>query len=228
MSKTSLELVQKLAQIDTPTLANAVEQLGVRNRIQGFTDLSLRCLTPQLGCMCGFAVTAQAVTMAPEGSSRAHSVSLFMKISEALQELPGPGVVVIQEVGPHAEFSTHCGDVLSTLFQKFGGVGLVSDAGIRDLEEVTEMGFHLFARGLVASHANFEIVRVQVPVTICGLEIEPGDLLHGDVNGLIKVPAEGRETLPGLAARVTKRETDLRTCISEGASLEEIYKAFTH
>ena len=42
MSKTSLELVQELAQIDTPTLANAVEQLGVRNRIQGFTDLSLR------------------------------------------------------------------------------------------------------------------------------------------------------------------------------------------
>ena len=228
MSDTSFELVKELARIDTPTLSNAVEQLEVRNRIQGFTDLHLRCLTPQLGTMCGFAVTAQAVTMAPQAEGRGKSVSLFLKMCEALQDLPGPGIIVIQEAGPHSDFATHCGDVLSTLFQKFGGVGLVSDAGIRDLDEVAAMGFHLFARGLVVSHANFEIVRVQVPVTVCGLDIEPGDLLHGDLNGLIKIPEEGREKLAGLAAGITERESGLRDCVKDGASLDEIYKRFTH
>ncbi len=228
MSDTSLELLTELARIDTPTLSNAVEQLGVRNRIQGFTDLNLRCLTPQLRPMCGFAVTAQAVTMAPQAGPREKSASRYIELAEALQNLPGPGVVVIQEAGPHGDFATHCGDVMATLFQRFGGVGLVSDAGVRDLDEVSEMGFQLFARGLVVSHANFEIVRVQVPVTVCGLDIEPGDLLHGDLNGLIKVPEEGREKLPGLAAGVTERETGLRDAVREGASLAEIYKRFTH
>ena len=225
----SLELIQALSRIDTPTLSNAVEQLNVRNRISGFADLSLRCMNPQLGVMCGYAVTAQAVTMAPQPGNREQAVSRLIEICEALQSLPGPGVVVITEAGPHADFATHCGDVMATLFQRFGGIGVVSDAGVRDLDEVSGLGFHIFARGLVVSHAHFEIVRVQVPITVCGLPIQPGDLLHGDLNGLIKVPEEGREELPRLAAGVTEREAGLQDHIrSEGVTLESIYRRFTH
>ena len=111
----SQELIQALSRIDTPTLSNAVEQLKVRNRISGFADLSLHCMNPQLGVMCGFAVTAQALTMAPQPGNRERAVSRLIELCEALQALPGPGVVVIQETGPHVYFATHCGDVMATL-----------------------------------------------------------------------------------------------------------------
>ena len=221
--------IEELAQIDTPTLANAVELLKVRNRVSGFADLNLRCLAPELGVICGTAVTAQAVTMAPETGDRDQSLLQYMEICEELEALPGPGIVVIQEVGPHPDFAVHCGDVMATLFQRFGAVGLVSDAAVRDLQEVRQLGFQVFARGLVASHANFQIVHVQVPVTVCGLMVEPGDLLHGDPNGLIKVPEKGREELSRLAASVTKREKGLQSFIrSPEATPDNIYERFTH
>ena len=50
------------------------------------------------------------------------------------------------------------------------------------------MRFHYFARGAVVSHASFRIVRVGAPVQVGGLAIQPGDLLHGDENGLLKIP----------------------------------------
>jgi regulator of RNase E activity RraA len=70
---------------------------------------------------------------------------------------------------------------------------------------------------------------VQVPVTVCGLMVEPGDLLHGDSNGLIKVPEEGREELSRLAAKVTERESGLQRFIRGSDSTpESIYERFTH
>lgn len=50
------------------------------------------------------------------------------------------------------------------------------------------MGFQYFARGSVASHAHYRIARVGVPVQIRGMVVNPGDILHGDENGLISVP----------------------------------------
>ena len=222
-------LIEELAGIDTPTLSNAVELLQVRNQVSGFADLNLRCLAPELGVMCGTAVTAQAITMAPEPGDREQALFQYVKICEELEALPGPGVVVIQEVGPHPDFAVHCGDVMATLFQRFGAVGVVSDAAVRDVDQIRKLGFKVFARGLVASHANFQIVRLQVPVTVCGLIIEPGDLLHGDINGLIKVPEEGREELSRLAANVTEREKGLQSFIRGAAATpEKIYQLLTH
>ena len=100
---------------------------------------------------------------------------------------------------------------------------MISDAGVRDPDEVSSLGFHMFARGLVASHAHFEIVGVNDSVTVGGLPISSGDLLHGDLNDLIKVPEEGREELPRLAAGVAEREAGLQDHIrSEGVTLESI------
>ena len=179
-------LIKQLLEIDSPTLSNAIEKLAVRDRISGFAHRQLRHLTPELGILCGYAVTAQAVTMAPEPGDRAKDVDLYIQICAALEKLPGPGIVVIQEVGPQPAYSVHCGEVMATMFRKFGAAGLVSDGAVRDLAQVRELGFHLFAPGAVVSHGNFRLVRSQVPVTVCGLSVEPGDLLHGDEHGLLK------------------------------------------
>jgi hypothetical protein len=62
-SDSEQELLEFLRGVDTPTVANAIEVLQVRPRTEGFPSLELRCLFPQLGVMCGYAVTAQVETV---------------------------------------------------------------------------------------------------------------------------------------------------------------------
>ena len=195
--------IEYLKSVDSPTLSNGIELLGLRPRSEGFTPLSIRCLFPELGRMCGYAVTAQVETMT---ECEPPDVNQFVELYQALDATPKPAVIAFQEIGGHTNYAAHCGEVMGTIFTRLGAVGLVSDSGVRDLPEVRGLRFHYFARGAVASHANFRIVRVGVPVQIENLVIRPGDLLHGDENGLVKIPAGVEETLPAKVDAVRKRE----------------------
>ena len=77
---------------------------------------------------------------------------------------------------------------------------------MRDIPEVRALGFHYFARGSVASHGNYRIARPGVPVQILGLVVKPGEILHGDENGLISVPAGIEDRLPEAVDTVRRRE----------------------
>ncbi|HEX5483527.1 MAG TPA: RraA family protein [Terriglobia bacterium] len=198
--------IETLRGIDTPTVANALELAQIRPRHEGFAPLELRCLFPELGRMCGYAVTAQVETVS-QGNVKEEA--RYLDLFEAVFHSPKPAVVVCQEIGAHPSYATHCGEVMTTIFKQSGAVGLVSDSGVRDLPEVRALGFHYFARGAVASHANFRIVRVGVPVQILGFPIRPGELLHGDENGLIQVPAETCEGLLAAVAAIRTKEKSL-------------------
>jgi 4-hydroxy-4-methyl-2-oxoglutarate aldolase len=206
MPETNSSFIEYLKTIDTPTLSNAIEQLHLRPRSEGFTPLQVRCLFPDFGPMCGYAVTAQVETMT-EGNPREERG--YVELFEAVEKSPKPAVVAFQEVGGHPDYATHCGEVMATFFTRLGGIGLVSDCGVRDIAEVRALGFHYFARGAVASHANFRIVRVSVPITVMGLVIRPQDILHGDMNGLIQIPAEAAEGLAKAVESVRTRERRL-------------------
>ncbi|MBN9660514.1 MAG: RraA family protein [Paludibaculum sp.] len=177
--------IEYLKTVDTPTLSNAIEVLDVRPRAQGFTPLQVRCLFPEFGRMVGYAVTAQVetVTQTGPGGPEGH-----IELYRQLEQMPKPAVIVLQEIGGFPDYAAHCGEVMATFFTKLGAVGLVSDSAVRDIPEVRAMGFHYFARGVCASHANFRIVRCGMPVTVCGMPVTQGELLHGDENGLITVP----------------------------------------
>ncbi len=155
--------------------------------------------------MVGYAVTAHVETMSEAPSDR----SLFLQLYEAVARSPKPVVVALQEVGPHRDYSAHCGEVMATVFTRLGAVGLVSDCAVRDIPEVRAMKFRYFARGLVASHGYFRIVRVGIPIQVEGLPISPCDLLHGDENGLITVPSDALEKIPDAVNEVRSRESAL-------------------
>jgi regulator of RNase E activity RraA len=199
-------MIEYLETIDTPTLCNAVELLKVRPQSQGFTPLQLHCLFPEFGRMCGYAVTAQvetATAMEPLNGDGFHA--LF----DALQGARKPAVVVLQEIGGHRDYAAHCGEVMATIFTRLGAVGVVSDCGVRDIPEVRSIGMHYFARGKVASHAHFRIVRANVPVQILGMPVRPGELLHGDENGLMTVPDVPADDIKNAVNRVRDREGKL-------------------
>jgi 4-hydroxy-4-methyl-2-oxoglutarate aldolase len=195
--------IEYLKTVDTPTLSNAIELLNARPRAEGFTPLQIRCLFPELGRMAGYAVTAQVETVTRTGT---HSIDNYIELYRMVERSPKPAVVVLQEIGGHGDFAAHCGEVMATFFTRLGAVGLVSDCGVRDIPEVRAMRFQFFARGTVASHANFRIVRSGLPVTVCGLPVQPGDVLHGDENGLLSVPEGFEEALKVAVETVRRRE----------------------
>ncbi len=200
------DLIAFLKTVDTATLANAIELLEVRPRAEGFASLELKCLFPEFGPMCGYAVTAQAETVSL-GAPKTEEA--FVELFEAVERSPRPAVVVMQEIGGDRDRATHAGEVMATIFTRLGAVGLVSDCGVRDLTAVRKIGFHYFARGAVDSHANYRIVRTGVPVQVTGATIRTGDLLHADENGLITVPETGRERLPELVDQILAKERKL-------------------
>ena len=201
--QTAPSWIEILKTIDTPTLSNAIELLKVRPQHEGFTPLAIRALFPEFGRMCGYAVTAQVETVT---QSEAFDIDDFIELYRAVENSGKPAVVVLQEIGAHPDYAAHCGEVMATFFTRLGAVGLVSDSGVRDIPEVRALGFHYFARGAVASHANFRIVRTGMPVQVCGLVVKPGDILHGDVNGLLSVPAGHNEALLQAVESVRTRE----------------------
>jgi regulator of RNase E activity RraA len=200
------ELIAFLKTVDTATVSNAVELLKVRPDAEGFASLDLRCLFPEFGPMCGYAVTAQVETVT-HGSPKTEEA--FVELFEAVERAPKPSVVVLQEIGGDRDRAAHSGEVMATIFTRLGAIGLVSDCGVRDLTAVRRMGFHYFARGAVASHASYRIVRTGVPVEITGVTIRTGDLVHADENGLITIPESGRQRLPSLVGDILAKERSL-------------------
>jgi 4-hydroxy-4-methyl-2-oxoglutarate aldolase len=206
MAITHTELIAFLKTVDTATLANAIELLNLRPRAEGYASLDLKCLFPEFGPMCGYAVTAHAETVTL-GSPKTEEA--FVELFEAVERSPKPAVVVIQEIGGDRDRATHAGEMMATIFTALGAIGLVSDCGVRDLTAVRKLGFHYFARGAVASHASYRIVRTGAPVEITGVPIRPGDMLHADENGLITVPESGRDSLPELVEKIISKERTL-------------------
>jgi regulator of RNase E activity RraA len=200
------ELLDFLRTIDTPTVANAIEILNVRARTEGFPSLLVRCLFPELGVMCGYAVTAHVETVS---SVNPRSEDAFVELFSAVEQSPKPAVVVLQDIGSDPDRAAHSGEIMCTIFSTLGAIGLISDSAVRDLSAVKKLGFHYFARGAVSSHAHFRIVRTNVPVAIHGMTVRPGDLLHGDENGVVTIPQESRESLPDAIRQVLDKERAL-------------------
>lgn len=206
LSRDTATLVEFLKSVDSPTLENAIETLHVQPRDKGFTPLQIRCLFPELGRLCGYAVTAQV-----ESVTQLHATEerIFLELFKAVDDSPKPAVIAFQEIGGHGDYAAHCGEIMATVFTRLGAVGLVTDGGVRDVPEVRALRFHYFARGTVVSHTHFKIVRVGVPIQILGLEIAHGDLLHGDENGLMKIPSAALAGLEKAVEQVRARERRL-------------------
>jgi 4-hydroxy-4-methyl-2-oxoglutarate aldolase len=198
-----VSLIEYLKSIDSPTLINAIETLHLRPNERGFTPVGIRCLFPEMGTMCGYAVTAQVETVTQMEPFR---LDTFIELYQFLEQSPKPAVIVLQEVGGFGEYAAHCGEVMGTFFTRLGAIGLVSDCAVRDLPEVRRLGFHYFARGSVASHANFRIARVGVPVQIHGMVVNPGDTIHADENGVITVPPVELDAIRDAVDTVRRKE----------------------
>lgn len=201
------ELLQELARYDAPTLANAIETFDIQPRDVGFADSRIRCMFPELGRMVGYAATATIVARgapAPDWAG-AGNFALY----DHVRTVPAPRIVVVKDLDDPPAHGSLWGEVHATIFGALGCVGCVTDGSVRDLDEARGMGFHFFASGPSVSHAYVRVETIGEPIEIGGLTVAPGDLLHADHHGVLKIPLEIAAELPAAADRVIETEQAL-------------------
>jgi 4-hydroxy-4-methyl-2-oxoglutarate aldolase len=215
------EELDALRQFDSCMIANAVETFNVRLRNTGFTDASVRCMFEDAPPMVGYAVTARLRTGEPpiKGGTYHDRSDLWNSI---LQH-PAPRILVLQDMDEKPGRGAFVGDVHASILKALGCIGFVTNGAVRELPGVRSTGVQLFAGSVVVSHAYAHIFEVGVAVTIGGMEVRPGALLHGDRHGVLDVPIEIAPELPEVAHRLQRAEQKvIDLCRSNSFSLEKL------
>jgi len=137
--------------------------------------------------------------------------------------IPEPRVMVIQDADHTPGAGALVGELHATIALALNCIGCVTNGAVRDLAAVEALGFHLFAGSVSVSHAYGHITEFGSAVEIGGLKIQPGDLLHGDRNGVHVIPLEAATEVPRIANEILHEERDLiRFCRSDEFSLEKL------
>jgi regulator of RNase E activity RraA len=182
ISAADLELLRKY---DTPTVCNVVELFDLYPRTAGYMNARIQACYPSLPPMVGYASTATFRSCAPARAGSAYG-DLGAQVA-AFAELPGPPVVVFQDVDDPVAAATF-GEVMCTTYKAFGAVGLITSGAGRDLDQVEVLKFPCFTGGTICAHGYCHFPSLNVPVHVGGVLIHPGDLLHGDRNGVTTIP----------------------------------------
>jgi 4-hydroxy-4-methyl-2-oxoglutarate aldolase len=188
----SAATLARLAQFDTPTVCNVIELFNVRPHHRGYMDFRVHACFPNLPPMVGYAMTATFRAGVPAESDAYSSLEDQIAL---FAELPAPSIIVFEDLDTPSAAATF-GEIMCTTYKAFGAVGLVTSGAGRDLEQVQALQFPVFTNGSICSHGHCHIPRVQIPVTVAGLTVSPGDLLHGDRNGITRIPLEIASEIP--------------------------------
>jgi regulator of RNase E activity RraA len=179
------DVLATLRKFDTPTICNVLELFDVIPRTSGYMDGRIRACFPGLPPMVGYAATATF-----RAGARPRSEDVYAGLEKQVRQLagrPGPAVVVFQDLDDPAVAATF-GEVMCSTYQAFGAVGLVTSGAGRDLDQVEALRFPCFTAGTICSHGYCQIAELDVPVRVGGVWVYPGDLLHGDRNGVAVIP----------------------------------------
>lgn len=184
LSQADLALLRKY---DTPTICNVIEVFKVRPQTAGYMDGRIRACFPEMPPMAGYAstVTFRSAIAPAAGSAYGTLDSQVARFAE----LPQPVVVVFQDLDSPPVAATF-GEVMTQTYKAFGAAGLITSGAARDLDQVRAIGFPCFSDGVICSHGYPCILDVHVPVHVGGITVQPGDLLHGDCNGVTTIPHE--------------------------------------
>ena len=210
-----------LRALDACMVSNAIELFNVRLRNTGYTDASVRCMFDDFPPMVGYAATARVRSEEPPIDRRAlHDRSDWW---QSILEVPAPRIVVLEDMDKPPGRGAFVGDVHAAILRALGCIGLVTDGAVRELPRVREIGLHLFAGNVAVSHSYAHIFHFGAAVTIGGLKIRQGDLLHGDRHGVLQVPHQIASQIPNTAMTLRQNEDQLISSCSKGEmSLDEL------
>ena len=225
MSELTLSQLQELGQIQSCAIANAIETFNIRPRNEGFMAPAVRSIFPDLGNMVGYAVTGVISASSPP--------SPHMRISrdewvDYVLTVPQPRVIVLKDLDYPNVIGSYWGEVQSNVHKAIGCVGTVTDGGVRDLDEMRELGFFAFATEVMVSHAYVHMVEYGVPITVGGMTVSPGDIIMGDKHGVLNIPKEVAPEIPSAVKKIEEDELKIidfcRSDDFSSAGLKELLK----
>ncbi len=220
----SPEILKALQAIDTCTMANAIETFNVRLHNEGYADSSIRSMVGCAAPVIGHAVTARIRCSSPPmtGGSYVDRTDWW----DHILTIPGPRIVVIEDVDVTPGAGAFIGEIHANILHSLGCVAAVTNGSVRDLPEISETGFKLFAKSTSVSHAYVHIVDFGRPVKVGGLEVKPGDLLHADSHGVLSVPREIASDIPQAAAKLVEKERRvLELCRAGNVTVDKLRDA---
>lgn len=208
MSKNLLTnaLRQRCSAVATSTWSDALDRLGITGVIQGLA------LQSGSGCVAGSAVTVRE-TAGPlhENSAESFNVSAFIDV------LVEGNILVIDMEG--AMISSF-GGLAAQATRKQGAMGVVINGGCRDVADIRESGLWVRSRHVtpVSGKGRVRVDGVNVPIMVCGVQVNPGDCIIGDETGLVCVAAD--KLIDALTVAEDLREQDERfsNALSDGHS----------
>ena len=203
--------VIKLKEFDTPTVANGVALLQVRDNSYGYTGPDMHALMPEMGVQVGVAVTARMDTTSP---GEEDNTPLWKEFLQAMADVcqrdnPLPVFAVIESVGLRPRYTVTIGDGMATHLRLAGAAGFLTNGSIRDLQGVREVGLPCWAAGVSPMHGQIRWLDVNSPVIIDGMTVQPGDVIHADENGALAIPAQVADRVHAQAVAVSEREAKL-------------------
>jgi len=219
------ELLETLRKFDAPTIANAIEVFNIRPRNTGFMDSSIRCMFPDMGVMVGYACTAIiAANYQPPNPAPVERPDWWRKVAET----PAPRVVVMQDSDPQP-IGSFWGEVQGNIHKALGCIGLVTNGGVRDMDEVRALDFQFYASTVLVSHAYVHLAAIDVPVNVGGMVVHPGDLIHADKHGAQVIPHSIAAEIPDAVAKISASEARvIETCQSPDFTIEKLIETYNY
>ncbi|MBN2439580.1 MAG: RraA family protein [Deltaproteobacteria bacterium] len=200
---------KRLQKLSTTNLSDALDRLGIRGAVIG--------IRPLFGMpkVSGRTVTIK-ITAAGMMKSKRH-----LGVDAIASSQPGD-VIAIDNRG---DIYNNCwGEILSCAAQKKGVTGVFIDGAARDVDFCQEIGFPVFARGIVPITARGRIMQedFNCPIRLGDVQVRPGDILAGDVNGLVVIPVEKLDEVLTAAERILEKEEQMKADILAGMDILEV------
>ena len=215
------EELAALRSISSPTIANAIETFDVRPRGEGYTNIGVRCLFPDMGVMLGYACTAMILSGQPAAPNRLVSRTKYWEYTRLA---PLPKISVVQDLS-ESPLGAYFGEVNASIHLALGSSGVITNGTVRDIQEIRSTGFQVFASDVSVSHGFAHLEDFNRPVTVFGMVVHPGDLIHADQHGAVIIPqAIAREVILATKDIERKERVMIDLCQSDAFSIAELDK----
>ncbi len=223
----SSSLLERLGTYDTPTVCNALEVVAPERRGYGFTTSPLVCTRPGLPPMVGYARTATLRAAHPNELKGRAARQLSDAYYSYIDDGPKPSIVVIQDLDDAQRgYGSFWGEVNSNIHRGMGALGLVTDGSVRDLPDIAE-GFQMLADRVGPSHAYVHIVAFNQAITVAGMRVGSGDLIHADQHGAVVIPHDVAEAVPEAADAIARQERVIISAAQQpGFNMEKLSQAW--
>ncbi|QEM81192.1 RraA family protein [Halomonas binhaiensis] len=204
------KLLNELRRYDTPTVANALDLVRGTRSAEGFTRRPLVAADPSASPLVGYARCAKirALTRPTEDASviRQRRIEYYRYVAES----PNDSLMVIEDEDGEDAVGAYWGEVNTCLHKRLGVNGVLTNGVIRDLDDL-EPGFTVLGGRIGPSHAFVRVTAVDEPVEVFGMQVAPGDLLHADRHGAVRLTTEEAIALPDAIGRIVGAEQELLT-----------------